>query len=274
MVEISTIETSTFKLDGGAMFGVVPRVLWSRHYEPDDRNRITIAVRSLLIRHDNRRILIDVGLGNCLDTKFIDIFAIDEPNFQFNEALAQFGETTDSITDVILTHLHFDHAGGLIKAGGFGPELAFPNARIHVQAEQWEWALHPSPKDRASFHGSYLDVLSDCDNLHLIQGRHEITPYITVIPVDGHTPAMQVVLIETANGTAFFPSDLIPTVGHVHIPYLMAFDNQPVIAAAEKTKFLTQAAKENWLIYFQHDAKCQTARVTQKDDKFKLTDDY
>ena len=273
MVEIDVIETSNFKLDGGAMFGIVPRVLWADHHPPDERNRIDLAARVLLIRNDDRRILVDTGLGNCHEPRFIDIYGIEKPNFDFDEALGHLDETCETITDVILTHLHFDHAGGLVKQGPAGLEPAFSKAKIHVQRRQWEWALDPSRKDRASFLDGYLDVLQDNPNLNLIEGQDDITPHVRVVPVDGHTPAMQVVLIETSERTAFFPSDLVPTATHVHLPYIMAYDNQPVATVQEKERFLRQAAHENWLIYFQHDVGQSTGRIIEKEDKFQCDGD-
>ena len=270
MVEINTIETSRFKLDGGAMFGVVPRVLWARHYEPDQCNRIGMAARTLLIRHDDRRILVDVGVGSWHEQKFVDIFAIEEPDFDFDEPLSGLGESTETITDIIITHLHFDHAGGLVRRRGSELAPVFPQAKIHLQKRQMEWALAPSPKDRGSFLPGYLDMLTDCGNVSLIEGSGTIAPYVSVIPVDGHTPAMQTVLIEAPGRTVFYPSDLIPTAGHVRIPYIMAYDNQPLVTVGEKEKFLAQAAQENWLIYFEHDVDRQTGLVVKQNDRFEL----
>ena len=153
-----------------------------------------------------------------------------------------------------------------------GSELApvFPQATVHLQKRQWQWALDPSPKDRASFLPGYLDMLRDCGNVNLIEGRQRITPCLTVIPVDGHTPAMQVVLIETPQQTVFYPSDLIPTAAHVRVPYIMAYDNEPLVTVREKQHFLSQAAQENWLIYFEHDIARQTGCVVRQNDRFAL----
>lgn len=270
MIEMNLIETSRFKLDGGAMFGVVPQVLWGRHYEPDQYNRIGMAARTLLVRHDDRRILVDVGVGSWHEKKYVEMFAIEEPDFDFDEALSGLGESTETITDIIITHLHFDHAGGLVKRCGGELVAAFPRAKIHLQKRQWKWALAPSPKDRASFLPAYLEMLRGSDHVDLIEGDGTIGPYVSVMPVDGHTPGMQTVLIEGPERTVFYPSDLIPTAGHVRIPYIMAYDNEPLVTIREKEKFLAQAAEDNWLIYFEHDVGRQAAGVVEQNGRFEL----
>jgi len=259
MVDVYSINAGYFRLDGGAMFGVVPRVLWERHCAPDDRNRIRMACRSLLVVDGDRKILVDTGFGNWHDEKFIDQFALENPEFDFNDALGAYGLCREDITDVVVSHLHFDHAGGLAikESGVIGP--AFRNASIWLQRTQWQWAQNPAPKDRASFMDTYLDVIRDCGNVRLLDGAGQISENVSVLPFDGHSPGMQTVIVESGGETCWFPADLIPTVWHLRIPYLMAYDNNPILAAEEKTEMLSKIRRENWIIRFYHDADHEMA---------------
>ena len=199
MAEIHLIDTGCFSLDGGAMFGVVPRVLWEKLYRPDDKNRIRLAVHVLLIVDSGKYILVDTGLGNWLDQKLVDMYAIEKPDFDLGAALAEYHISADDITDVIVTHLHFDHAAGLAKREGSQIVPTLPNAKIWMQQKHWQWALHPSAIDRASFMPTYMDLLKNCDNLNLVDGPIDISPDVSVIDVHGHTPGMQTVLVKTAH---------------------------------------------------------------------------
>jgi glyoxylase-like metal-dependent hydrolase (beta-lactamase superfamily II) len=253
MTEVHSINAGFFRIDGGAMFGVVPRVLWQDKCIPDEKNRILQATRVLLIIDGPRKILIDTGMGNWHDRKFIDRFCLEKPDFDFNDALAAHKISTDDITDVIITHLHFDHAGGLVSKKGEGIELTFPNASIWLQQQQWQWAQNPSSKDRSSFIQTYIDIIRDHPKLKLLEGTAEITTNVSVLPFHGHSPAMQTVIVKSDSGTCWFPSDLIPMAWHLRIPYGMAYDNNSVLSAEEKEKMLSKVRLEKWLIFFYHD---------------------
>ena len=269
-VQIYPINAGYFRLDGGAMFGVVPRVLWQRQYPPDDQNRIAQALRILLIIDGDRNILADVGAGNWHEAKFVKNYCLQNSDFDFDSTLASYHLTTQDITDVILTHLHFDHAGGWVSKKNSELVPTFANARTWVQKEQLTWAKKPSPKDRASFVDAYLKPLAKCPRLELLEGKKQITDNVSVSPVHGHTPAMQTVMVQTPTGKHFFPTDLVPIAAHLHLPYIMAYDNNPLITVEEKQKILTQACCEKWTLYFCHDPYIEKGRVILENGKFAL----
>ena len=259
MTEVHSINAGFFRIDGGAMFGVVPRVLWQDKCVPDEKNRIPQATRVLLIIDNERKILVDSGMGNWHDQKFIDRFCLEKPEFNFNHALNAYDLSTENITDVIITHLHFDHAGGLASKRGQEIESTFPNASIWLQKQQWQWAQNPSPKDRGSFMQLYIDTIRNHPKLKLLDGSADITPNVSVLSFYGHTQAMQTVTVKSDSGTCWFPSDLIPTAWHLRIPYGMAYDNNSVLAAEEKEKMLNKVRLEKWLIFFYHDPNYEKA---------------
>ena len=269
-VELYSINTSLFRLDGGSMFGVVPRVVWQRSDHPDEQNRILLGLRVLLLRTGDRRVMVDAGVGNWQSERFISRYDVATPDVDFNRLLAPYDESRGSITDVIITHLHFDHAGGLVSRSADG-ELAptFPNARHWVQRRQWKHALTPTPKDRASFQRKYLDMLSVA-NLELLDGSALVAPGVSVETLDGHTPGMQAVLVETDEGTCFYAADLIPTASHVPAPFVMAYDNQPTVTIREKLDYLERAAWQKWKVYFEHDPRHEYARIKRvKEGRFE-----
>lgn len=268
------IDAGRFRLDGGAMFGVVPRALWSRVMPPDDRNRIHMCTNLLLVRDDEHTILIDTGMGTSNDVKFNDIYAVDLSEYNLADALAAQGVKPKDITDVILTHLHFDHAGGATKPnkkGVFQP--TFPNAKYYVQSRQFGWAMQPTPKDRASFVKSNFIPLQENNQLILVDGEQELFPGIEVLPVDGHTEGQQVVLIhgEGETQTMLYAADLVPTAAHVPTPWIMAYDLQPLATIKEKEYFLDRAADRNWLVFIEHDPEthCLTVEKTEKGFRIK-----
>ena len=272
MTKITPINAGNFHLDGGAMFGVVPRVLWEKQCPPDELNRITMATRVLLIEDGGRKSLVDTGLGDYQDEQFAERFGVEDSVVSLGDKLTECGHDPSSITDVVLTHLHFDHAGGLVRKTNVGFELVFPAAKVWVQQQQWDWARRPSVKDRASYHHSYIGVLESSDRLALIDGDSQISENVRVSVCGGHTPGMQVVLIETEDGTCFYPADLIPMAAHVPLAWNMAYDNEPLITVAEKQRFLRQAAVENWRILFEHDASIESGFVQEVDGRFSLKD--
>jgi glyoxylase-like metal-dependent hydrolase (beta-lactamase superfamily II) len=259
---IDAVETGSFALDGGAMFGIVPKPLWSKAYHPgDEMNRIPLAARLLLVRWDDHVLLIDVGNGTKMDEKFCNIYGIDREKSSAGYALRPFGLKAEDVTDVILTHLHFDHAGGATTKENGRVAPAFPNARYYLQKDHLDLAKSPSPKDAASFiPDNYLPLINE-GLLETIEGEGEIYPGIVVKPLFGHTKAMQVVMIEGQGQNLLYCADLIPTAAHIHIPFIMAYDNDPLITLKEKESVLSQAYEENWLLVFEHDAFRQAAKI-------------
>ncbi len=273
MPEIHSINTGFFRLDGGTMFGIVPRVLWQKEHRPDEQNRILQALRVLLVIDGERKILVDVGLGNWHNQKLIDMYEVEEHGVDFDDALGRHGICAEDITDVVITHLHFDHAGALVTKKDSQIQPTFPNARIWLQKQHWLWARNPSPRDKASFMDGYLNMLSDWPKLELAEGKTNITADVSLLVFDGHSPAMQTVLITDRGRKHFFASDLIPTASHLRIPYITAYDNNPALTAEEKTKILSQACRENWLIYFPHDPVYEKGFVTTEKGKYVLKKD-
>ena len=263
-VKIHPVDAGSFRVDGGAMFGVVPRVLWQRQHRPDDLNRIKQALRPILIIDGNRNILVDTGNGNWHTDRFIKNYDLRTPDF--DSSLAPYNLTSEDITDVILTHLHFDHAGGFVTRKNSQILPTFPKARAWVQKEHLLWAQSPSPKDRASFMDIYLKPLLECPRLELTQGKAQLTNNVSVIPLYGHTPAMQAVMVQSEAGKHFFATDLLPDVSHLHIPYIAAFDNNSVVTAQEKQHILADACREKWIIYFYHDPHVSKGQVILEED--------
>ena len=272
-VKVYPIEAGQFRVDGGAMFGVVPRVLWEQKYEPDDKNRIRQVLRILLIVDGGRNVLVDVGAGGWHDAKFIRNYELENEDFSFGAALADYNLSTDDITDVVLTHLHFDHAGGWVRKKGVQAVPTFGKARTWVQKAQLSWAQESSPIDKASYMGTYLRPLAQWPRLEVIEGEHQITNNVSVIPVHGHTPAMQTVLVRNNGERHFFPSDLVPTAGHLHIPYIAAYDHNTVMAGREKQLVLDLACQEKWIVYFCHDPCVEKGQVVLEKGKFALKAD-
>lgn len=259
---IDAVETGSFALDGGAMFGVVPKPLWSKAYHPgDEMNRIPLAARLLLVRWDDHVLLVDAGNGTKMNEKFCDIYGIDREKSSVGYALRPFGLKAEDVTDVILTHLHFDHAGGATTIKNSKVTPTFPNAKYYLQKDHLDLAESPSLKDAASFiPDNYLPLIAD-GLVEAVEGEGEIYPGIMVKPLFGHTKAMQVVMIGDEGLSLLYCADLIPTSAHIHIPFIMAYDNDPLITLKEKKSILSRAYEENWLLVFEHDAFTPAARI-------------
>jgi len=261
-----TIVDASFALDGGAMFGVVPRPLWERAAAPDGRNRIALVTRLLYLEGEGRRILVDTGLGDKWDAKRRDIFAIESCEGGVVAALDRLGVAADQITDVVFTHLHFDHAAGTTYRDQDDElQLTFPAALHHVQARHWEWAFNPTLKDAGSFRAEDFSVLEGSGLLRLVDGPGEIYPGLEVIPLDGHTPAMQAVRIGSPGNRALFAADLVPTAAHLRWPYIMGYDNEPLVTLAEKQRLLAPAAADGTVLILQHDPEVAAVRLRQTD---------
>ena len=258
---IFSLETGRFGLDGGAMFGVVPKTLWSRSNPSDERNRIQLAMRALLILHGNRKILVDVGCGHKFSDKHKAIYRLDHSRFTLMGSLAAHGIGPEDITDVILTHFHFDHAGGATCTRDDRLDLTFPSARHYIQRSQWERALDPSEKDRGSYMEMDIEPFHDHPQLKILEGPCDLFPGLQLLISNGHTPGLQMVRIKDGSTTLFFCSDMMPTASHLPLPYLMGFDLYPLTTIEEKRRYLQQACEENWIIALEHDPVHQAIRI-------------
>ncbi len=261
---LTAVETGTFRLDGGTMFGVVPKVLWSKTDPADENNRIAMAMRVLCIEGGGHRIVVDSGAGTKLSEKMLRNYCIDTGGL--GSALTGAGIEPETVTGAIATHLHFDHAGGFTYRGSNGAAaLTLPNAIHYIQRRQWEAALHPNEKDRASFFPENYIPIEELDMLELLDGEKEIIPGVTVIPTNGHTPGHQIVLIESNGRRLLYCGDLIPLASHVNLPYIMSFDHFPLETLEEKRRILGLAADEGWILFFEHDPRVAACTVRRTD---------
>ncbi|MBI5214442.1 MAG: MBL fold metallo-hydrolase [Ignavibacteriae bacterium] len=274
--ELYQIETGRFALDGGAMFGIIPKPLWSKTNPPDERNRITLAARALLLIGNGRKILIDNGNGSKFTEKQVDIYRLDMTQFELNKSLQEIGLTADDITDVILTHLHFDHAGGsTVKENGV-LRPTFRNAKYYVQKAHWEQAMNPTERDKGSFMYDDFMPLKEHGVLEFVDGEVELFPNIQMVVVNGHTAAQQLPKISDGNSTLLHCCDLFPTTAHVPLPYIMAYDLRPLVTLEERKKILKQATEEHWLLFFEHDPNtvAGTVKLTDKGYSFDKVVDF
>jgi glyoxylase-like metal-dependent hydrolase (beta-lactamase superfamily II) len=263
---LTSIETGRFSLDGGAMFGVVPWVFWSKTNPPDERQRITLAARCLLIRGDGRTILVDTGNGSKWNDKLKDIYRLDNSHFTLESSLAAAGVQPEEVTDVILTHLHFDHCGGSTKFANGKLVPVFPNAAHYVQRAHWELSQDPSDRDRASFMKDDFMLLNELGMLKFVDGEQEILPGISVVVCNGHTMAQQLPKITDGTTTLLFCCDLVPTTSHIPFPYIMGYDLRPLVTLEEKKRLLPLAEEEGWILFFEHDPETIAVKL-QKTEK-------
>jgi glyoxylase-like metal-dependent hydrolase (beta-lactamase superfamily II) len=260
--KLHSVQTGLFKLDGGAMFGVVPKTLWQKTNPSDADNRIDMCTRALLLENNNRKILIDNGLGYKLSEKLNKIYDVDFTAYTLESSLKKLNLTKEDITDVILTHLHFDHAGGsTVYDDDRVLKLAFPNAVYHVQKKHYEWAMNPSERDRASFFPENYKPLETNKVLNLIEGENKFDKNITLLPVNGHTSNMQLIKVSDGDKTLLYLADLIPTAGHVPPAYIMGYDLFPLTTLDEKKKYLKEISENDWIVYFEHDPFNECAKI-------------
>lgn len=269
---IKPIDVGPFKLDGGAMFGVVPKTIWQKLNPADDRNLCDWALRCLLIEDGARLMLVDTGAGDKQDAKFFSYY--DLPNGKtLTGAVEQAGYALGDVTDVLLTHLHFDHAGGAVRYADTARtrlEATFPQATYWSHSGQWDWATHPNTRERATYLRENFMPLHENDQLRFTDRDGLNWPGIELLYVDGHTEKMTLPKIQMGNGsgrprTVVFCADLIPSVAHVPIPYVMGYDVRPLVAMDEKVRLLEQAVDENWLLAFDHDPVSEAATVERTD---------
>ncbi len=268
---LHTIEAGALWLDGGAMFGSVPRPLWSRTNPPDERNRIPLAMRCLLMVGHGRKVLVDVGLGDKSDAKFREIFRVeDEPTLE--ASLAAAGHGIETVTDVVLTHLHFDHAGGSTRRDGGVLVPRVPNAKFHVQRRNWENAHSPNPRERASYLGENYDPLLEAGVLEFWDGASKPWPGVEIFTAEGHTRGQQLLRIEGGGQVVYYVADLIPTASHVRIPFVMGYDVAAIETMAEKRALLERASAENAWVCLEHDPVTAFARPAVEGHDFAWTE--
>ncbi|HKL17971.1 MAG TPA: MBL fold metallo-hydrolase, partial [Halalkalibaculum sp.] len=250
-----TIECGRFRLDGGAMFGVVPKTLWSRQIEVDDKNRIPMAMRCLLItsEHTEKIYLVDNGCGTKFDEKFESIYALDYDHSNLQDSLAYHGFKPEDITDLVLSHLHFDHCGGSTYYNDSGElKHTFPNATYHIPEKHWETANNPNAREKASFFKDNIQPMKESGRLNLVKEHHQYEEGLSAIPVNGHTISQQLPKVEAQGKTLVFAADLLPTHIHVPLPWVMGYDMRPVQTLDEKDRILNEAAEENWYFFLEH----------------------
>ena len=249
--ELHLLSDGTFRLDGGSMFGVVPKVLWQRTDPADEKNRILMGLNSLLVRTGRENILIETGIGNRLDTKQRDIFGVEQPK-TLMDRLKALGVKPEDIDIVICSHLHFDHVGWntIVEKGKFIP--TFSKATYVIQSAEWEAAMHPNIRTKMNYSEEHFLPLEEHGVLRLVEGEEEVTDGIRVFPAGGHTDGHQVVKIESDGKAALFLADLVPMTSHIRIPYVMSYDLYPLQTIQAKDKILKQALEEGWLLIFVH----------------------
>lgn len=275
---IHPINTGNFKLDGGAMFGVVPKSLWERTNPTDSKNMCDWSMRTLLIEDGDRLILVDTGIGDKQSEKFFSHYYLSDEN-RLVPNLKKLGFSVDDITDVFLTHLHFDHCGGAIKWNkdrtGFEP--VFKNAIYWSTEKHWEWATKPNPREKASFLSDNILPIQESGQLKFVNRESDFTKNVfnnfDVLFVDGHTESMMIPHIHYKDKTLVFMADLLPSVGHLPIPYVMGYDTRPLITLSEKEKFLKKAEENNYVLFLEHDYlnECCTLQNTEKGVRLKDT---
>lgn len=268
--KITPIECGYLGLDGGSMFGVVPKTLWEKTNPSDESNRIKLAMRAMLIQGDGKNIIIDCGAGHKLSEKFSDIYALDYSSVSLKSSLEKSGLEPDEITDVVLTHLHFDHTGGATRNNGDGAIVAtFPKATYYVHELQWETALNPSPRDKASYLSENYEVLLSNNQLTFLKTEGELFKDIEGIVVNGHTPGQVLLKITGGDDVMLYCADLFPTSSHIPLPYIMAYDLTPLETMKEKERVLDQAVSENWIMFYEHDPYRVATRAIKDEKGFR-----
>jgi len=276
-MELFTVDTGFFKLDGGAMFGVVPKSIWSRTNPSDENNLCPWAMRCLLVSDGNRLVLIDNGIGDKQDARFFSHYYL-HGDASLAKSLQQLGVHPTDITDVFLTHLHFDHCGGSVKYGSHGQyELTFPRATYWTNEDHWNWATVPNPREKASFLEENILPLQEHGVLkYLDLATKSLFPGFDFLTMDGHTDKQMLPKMQFKGHTLVFMADLLPSVGHIPLPYVMGYDTRPLLTLQEKQLFLEDAAQNNYVLFLEHDSvnECCTVKMTEKgvrvDQTFRL----
>ncbi len=270
--QLYSIETSEFALDGGAMFGIIPKPLWEKQAPADEQNRIKMVTRSLLLVSDEHKIIVDSGNGTKWQEKFKDIYKIELENSNLERSLGKYGYTPEDITDVYCTHLHFDHVGGNTKIVDGKLEPVFPNATCWIQNENWDLANSPSEKDAGSFMSDDWSVLAENDLIQYVDGKESFLPGINQLLTYGHTTGMMHPIIGDSSKKLIYMADLIPMAAHISLPWVMAYDIHPVQTVKEKEEILPKIVDENWIIFFEHDPVHQASSVQFDGKHYRLKD--
>lgn len=280
-MKLYPIETGNFKLDGGAMFGTIPKSIWQKTNPANGQNKIELAMRALLIEDGDRLILIDCGIGNKQSEKFFSYYDL-WGDYDLETSLAHYGFSKEDVTDVFLTHLHFDHCGGAVQwnqnQGGY--ELTFKNAKYWSNSAHWDWATKPNPREKASFLSENFQPIKESGNLNFIdlpsEGNYlKNSPLgFDVMFVDGHTDKQMLPVIRYKGKTIVYVADLVATVGHIPLVYVMGYDTRPLITMEEKGDFLQKAVKEEYLFFFEHDPYRELATVIQTEKGILLDATY
>lgn len=267
-LEFVVLTDGTLRLDGGAMFGVVPKPMWEKKARADERNRILLAMNCLLVRAAGKTILVETGAGDKWDAKKRDIYAFDGSP-RLPGQLRQHGVKPEDVDIVINTHLHFDHCGWNTQSANGQVRPTFPNAQYFVQGTDLHHAKNPTERDRASYMLENYLPLEQAQQLERLDGERQIVPGVTLVPAPGHTPAMQCVKLEGGGKTAFFLADLVPMTAHLPLAWIMGFDLFPLTTLENRKKFLPQIARNGWLALFAHDTAVRAAYLRERDGQFE-----
>lgn len=274
-MQVYSIDTGLFKLDGGAMFGVVPKILWQKLIPADENNLCTFAMRCLLVIDGDRKILIDTGMGNKQPEKFFNHY---QPHGDANllGSIDAAGFLAEDITDVILTHLHFDHCGGAVAIKDGQARLAFPNAVYWSSEAHWKWATTPNPREKASFLKENILPIAEKGKLQFVEENQgektRFSDHIEIMFVNGHTRSMMLPLISINGKILAYMADLIPTAAHIPLPYVMAYDMYPMSSLEEKETYLNEAVENNHVLFFEHDATTMCCTVEKTEKGFRKKD--
>jgi glyoxylase-like metal-dependent hydrolase (beta-lactamase superfamily II) len=264
-MKLHVIDTGLFKLDGGAMYGVVPKSLWSRHQSPDENNLCTWAMRCLLIEKDDKLILIDTGMGDKQGEKFFSHY-YPHGEATLLKSLKEKGFSPEDITDVVLTHLHFDHCGGAVSKNDEGSlVLTFPNATYWSDAEHWDWAVNPNAREKASFLEENILPIQASGHLQFVNEYTKIIPELTFALANGHTEGMLIPYIQYGDKTIVYMADLLPSPSHIPVAWVMGYDVRPLVTVREKETFLKEAVRKDYILFYEHDAQIQASKVVATD---------
>jgi len=268
--ELYSIETSGFSLDGGAMFGIIPKPMWEKEAPADDQNRITMVTRSLLLVGHNKKIIIDTGNGDKWQDKLKSIYKIDTKTMNLKTSLAKYGFEPEDITDVFCTHMHFDHIGGNTKIVEGKLEPVFPNAVYWMQEENWNLANSTGERDKGSFLKDDWSVLLENGMISMVDGKNSFLDNINIEMSYGHTTGMMMPIIQDTSKTIVYTADLIPMAAHIPLPWVMAYDINPVLTMEEKRKLLPKVEEEEWILFFEHDPIHQSCTVQFDGKHYRL----